>query len=494
MSIMLEPDEVDDGYFTPVASTTLASIFKEDSSNDAAVNPSLKYKPPQLKKTEESSKPDDASTSQCVFSCSIFAYEWVQGTHKCKGKVGFALMKIVKSGLCKMILYSPDKSTLSCTTITPQLEVTMSSGAMISYYDDHKKYWGLCFNDKNIERVKELLKKENVAIKPYISPEFKPEVEILESEEATDDTGNNSTTEDSTAMHATSQIDKASILNRIANVGHAILPSLPGSSVKKTTSIEVTNTPNRHDSADQSKVLPDVSIKKEHDSTSMPETNKSIAVQTGTNNVEANNRNECGPTTVTSVPLVNNQIFTYVNGYMVPLHMQVPVIDNINGANTCAEIELIIHKLTHLKSVVRSMETKQSHNMEKSQSDQVFKKISDLEQLIREKDETIKHLENVKQELADRVNNFNEQVQKTNQDLERNTKILDNEEYMLINRKIKTLMNNTFHSLACNFDNEVNYTGNYVKRILAAVIKKNTIDSLVNLFPNDASNSNKGND
>ncbi|XP_063633411.1 uncharacterized protein LOC134804332 [Cydia splendana] len=492
MSIMLEPDEVDDGYFTPVASTTLASIFKEDSSNDAAVNPSLKYKPPQLKKTEECSKPDDASTSQCVFSCSIIAYEWVQGNHKCKGKVGFAMMKIVKSGLCKMILYSPDKSTLSCTTITPQLEVTMSSGAMISYYDNHKKYWGLCFNDKNIERVKELFKKENVAIKPYISPEFKPEVEILESDEATDETGNSSTTEDSTAMSATSQIDKASILNRIANVGHAILPSLPGSPVKKPTSIEVTNTPNQHGPADQSKVLPEVSIGKEHNNISMPDINKSISVQAGQNNAEANNRNECRQITVTSVPLVNNQIFTYVNGYMVPLHMQVPVIDNINGDDTCAEIELIIHKLTHLKSVVRTMETKYTQNMEKSQSDQVFKKISDLEQLIREKDETIKHLENVKQELTDRVNNLNEQVQKTNQDLERNTKILDNEEHMLINRKIKTLMNNTFHSLASNFDNEVNYTGNYVKGILAAVIKKITIDSLVNLFSNDASNSNKG--
>ncbi|XP_061713588.1 uncharacterized protein LOC133522303 isoform X2 [Cydia pomonella] len=416
----------------------------------------------------------------------------IQGTHKCKGKVGFAMMKIVKSGLCKIILYSPDKSTLSCTTITPQLDVTMSSGAMISYYDDQKKYWGLCFNDKNIERVKELLEKENVAIKPYISTEIKTEVRIQESDVATDEIGNSSKTEDSTAMPAISEIDKASILNRIANVGHAILPSLPGSPAKKSTSIEVTNTSDLHGSADQSRALPNVRIRKECDNISMPEINESIAGQAVLNNIETNNMKECGQTTVRSVPLVNNQIFTYVNGYMVPLHMQVPVIDNINGADTCAEIELIIHKLTHLKSVVKTMEIKQSQNIEKSQSDQVLKKISDLEDLISKKDETIKHLENMKQELADRVNNLTEQVQKTNS--ERHTKILDNEEHMLINRKVKTLMNNTFHSLASNFDNEVNYTGNYVKGILAAVIKKNTMDSLVNLFPNDANVSNKGDD
>ncbi|XP_048005077.1 uncharacterized protein LOC125240923 [Leguminivora glycinivorella] len=497
MSIMLEPDEVDDGYFTPVASTTLASIFKEDSGNDIAVNPSLKYKPPQPKKTEESSKPDDSIASQCVFSCSIIAYEWVQRSHKCKGKVGFAMMKIVKSGMCKMILYSPDKSTLSCTTVTPHLEVTMSSGAMISYYDDNKKYWGLCFNDKNIERIKELLYKEHVIIKPYCS-EINTEVEILESDEATDETGDSSAIEDSPIKPTTSQIDKASILNRIANVGHAILPSLPGSPIKKTSSVEITNTPDlqKLSLADQSKVLPEVSIRREHENISNPVINKSIAVQASQNNVETNNifpnsRSECGQTTVTSVPLVNNQIFTYVNGYMVPLHMQVPVLDNINGADTSTEIELIIHKLTHLKTVVRTMETKQSQNFEKSQSDQLFKKISELEQLVREKDETINHLENAKQELADHVNNLNEQIQKSNYDLEKNTRI-PNEE--LLNRKVKTLMNNTFHSLASNFDNEVNYTGNYVKGILAAVIKKITIDSLVNLFPNEASVSKKGDD
>ncbi|KAI8429780.1 hypothetical protein MSG28_000320 [Choristoneura fumiferana] len=59
--------------------TTLANIFKSDSGNDESVNSSLKYKPPQLKKTEfksENTKSEDPNASHCVFSCSLIAYEW----------------------------------------------------------------------------------------------------------------------------------------------------------------------------------------------------------------------------------------------------------------------------------------------------------------------------------------------------------------------------------------------------------------------------------
>lgn len=45
-------------------------------------------------------------------------------------------------------------------------------------------------------------------------------------------------------------------------------------------------------------------------------------------------------------------------------------------------------------------------------------------------------------------------------------------------------MNNTFHSLASNFENDSTYSGSNVKGILETVIKKHTVDSLRYLLPN----------
>ncbi|XP_073943101.1 uncharacterized protein isoform X2 [Choristoneura fumiferana] len=511
-------------------STTLANIFKSDSGNDESVNSSLKYKPPQLKKTEfksENTKSEDPNASHCVFSCSLIAYEWLEGAHKCKGKVGFAVLKMVKTDIFKMILYSSDKSTLFCITLSPELQVTLK-GAMISLYDDHKKYWGLCFNDKNIDKIKEILQQEDVVIKDYESPPAK----LTDESEQIDEIETESINIIETNTLALKN-DKASILSRIANVGHAILPSTPASPVKKSTAIEQNHPTGTFDSNVKLSAMSDetdTSITKTmHDST------RSIAIQANDDNHEVNNSTVSNNVKfdpqypLLNLPSHDNQLYPSISRHTVPIPKLVPIITNLECGISASEIGVLINKLTHLQGLVKTMEILETFekgnnkicpckdkvvnepnlgmdsmdsNISEDKIKQNLDKISTLEELIREKDNIILNLqselkiERIKNNDLLKVDNSTKCLEQQVEDLKQDL-IIKNEEFknmlprnevdIMIANIVKKLMNDTFRSLASNFESDSSYSGSNVKGILATVIKKHTVDSLSSLLPNRSS-------
>lgn len=406
-----------------------------------------------------------------------------------------------------MVLYSSDKCTLFCTNMSPELHVTLK-GAVISLYDDQKKYWGLCFNDKNIDKIKEILQQENVIIKYYETPSAKP----TDESEHTDEIKTESTDVIDTNTPSLKN-DKASILSRIANVGHAILPSTSGSPVKKNTTPEKSHSTDTFHSNDKLNVISDKTVTK-----TLNNSNRSVAIQANDNNHGVNNGTESNNV---RLPDNDNQLCRHA----VEISKLVPIATNIECGISASEIGVLINKLTHLQGLVKTAEILETlekennkicackekvvnepyletdsvdSNISEDKSNEKIEKMSILEHLIREKDDIILNLQS---ELKlERTKNsrllednstkcLKQQVEDLKQDL-----IIKNEEFknwlprnevdIMLASNVKKLMNNTFHSLASNFENDSTYSGSNVKGILETVIKKHTVDSLRYLLPN----------
>ncbi|CAH2068503.1 unnamed protein product, partial [Iphiclides podalirius] len=81
---MLEADEVDIDFFTPVASTSLAKIFGSDSKIEENENATLKYipTPPQSLTHKEETK-----ATKIIYACAVFGYEWLNNEYVSRGKL-----------------------------------------------------------------------------------------------------------------------------------------------------------------------------------------------------------------------------------------------------------------------------------------------------------------------------------------------------------------------------------------------------------------------
>ncbi|KAG6453622.1 hypothetical protein O3G_MSEX008270 [Manduca sexta] len=147
----------------------------------------------------------------------------LDNVYTCRGNLGFAIMKIHKSGLHNIILYDSRKITLSITSIIPTLEVIINKNQSISYYDDFRKYWSLYVNEDSLHSITSLLKSFNTQIKMSSHTDKNPPEPIIEN--------NKTNTEDikkdigSDTDSSINRKTKMSILNRMANMGQSVLPT-----------------------------------------------------------------------------------------------------------------------------------------------------------------------------------------------------------------------------------------------------------------------------
>ncbi|CAG9110758.1 unnamed protein product [Plutella xylostella] len=238
---MLETDEVDDDYFTPLSSTSLANIFSKPT-DPSEENSSLKYVPP---KPAVGPKPEDVKNTECVLACALFAYEWYNNVYTSKGKLGFAIMKILKTGVMKILLYDSNKVTLSCTTIQPSLNVKRKGDTYLSFYDNAQKYWSVCGTSQEIDKIVDTLQNCNVTIL-HMQDEPKPRdiPDNLQKQSYPMTMESKDTSKGSDTDSSMNRKTKASILSRMASMGHSILP--PQRLTDRTSDSSDTNETEEH--------------------------------------------------------------------------------------------------------------------------------------------------------------------------------------------------------------------------------------------------------
>ncbi|KAJ0181134.1 hypothetical protein K1T71_003219 [Dendrolimus kikuchii] len=240
---MLESEEVDEDYFTPVANTSLASIFGNKSYSDNNVeNNSLKYTPP---KQNINRKVEETKASQCIFACALLAYEWSQNVYTPKGKLAFAIINILKNNSYNIVLYDSNKTTISCTIVTRKLEITINKQNYLSYYDSNQRYWSIFATEEETNKITDILKSCGVTIQQVSQTEMlivpEPdktveipnilnlkETQIKDVESDTDSSLNRKT--------------KASLLNRMATMGHSVLPPRSNVTAKSSDSSDTNDT------------------------------------------------------------------------------------------------------------------------------------------------------------------------------------------------------------------------------------------------------------
>lgn len=154
-------------------------------------------------------------------------------------------MKILKTGVMKILLYDSNKVTLSCTTIQPSLNVKRKGDTYLSFYDNAQKYWSVCGTSQEIDKIVDTLQNCDVTIlhmqdepKPQDTPDNLQKQSYPMTMESIDTSKGSDT--DSSVNRKT----KASILSRMASMGHSILP--PQRLTDRTSDSSDTNETEEH--------------------------------------------------------------------------------------------------------------------------------------------------------------------------------------------------------------------------------------------------------
>lgn len=221
---MLESEEIDEDYFTPVPSASLASLFGNESQNVNTVqNETLRYTPP---KQNTNQKTDEAKVSQCIFACALIVYEWCNNVYTSKGKLGFAIMKILQNNSYTIVLYDSNKVTISSTVVSPKFEVTLNDQNYLSYYDSNQKYWSVYAPEVETKKIIDLLKSFKVTIKHSSQSDTGPpeHVQIMSFPKLMNHKENELRDVGSDTDSSLNGKRKITILNRMATVGHSVLP------------------------------------------------------------------------------------------------------------------------------------------------------------------------------------------------------------------------------------------------------------------------------
>ncbi|XP_049887658.1 uncharacterized protein LOC126382018 [Pectinophora gossypiella] len=538
---MLETDEVDDDYFTPVSTTTLASIFgsdkesKDEREGKKTTNESLKYTPPKQhvpQNVTEEKVEEESKLTECIFACALSAHEWTNNNYVNRGKVGFAIIKITKNNSHTIILYNSNKTTLSSTTVTSNLNMTVKGDNYICFYDSLSKYWSIYAKEVEVKKISEILTKFGVNIKYAVNTDHNPpdpnKTVVDKCDTATYNSGKESDTDSSVNRRT-----KASILNRMATMGHSVLPlhTLPADKSSDSSDNENTNQPPKI-----TRPKPVKTINKRMVS------DKNVA--------EVLDLSNSSKTTVAKIeqPLpTTSMVYTCINGQLVPvsntnlgaaygnnsnsemnLFMSEQRINNnelrININRTADKVDQILEKIKGLEqpSKDKSISNFQTDIMQKllseyenkikiyeqlltsqnknkidehllktssNTSDEIasYKNvISELQNIVIEKDKEIKMLTDRLQEnnLVKEITNLkqslaikNDQVEKLIQQLERRDTKLKTDEDDFEN-KLKYTMNDVYRSISVNFESNETYTGETVKNVTASVIKDVTIKFL----------------
>lgn len=534
---MLETEEVDDDFFTPVASTSLASIFGNASRNkDGNDNDSLKYVPPKpqniMPKKKESSK-----ATECVFACALIGHEWCNNVYTSRGKLGFAIVKVQKTGQHNVILYDSNKTTLSSVTISSKLKITIKNNTYISYYDSLQKYWSIYGTEDETAKITKLLNDMGAHInysayveKGPLEPNNKAEVDTHDTLEESVQPPRESDT-DSSLNRKT----KASILDRMANMGHSVLPTrvLP---VEKTSDSD-TDDVEAHPKAIRPKIIKPL---KRHNVENIISATQQV--------------NDAHQRLILSKPEPDTNVTMY-NSQLLPLTNTSILTSNefgmfmseqrIGNSELRININRITDKVDSVLDKINSLEHKDNTNVS---NDILQKLLNEYEHKIRIYEELLKsrgiddkkiitsqfkysnedvevlnnklsEIKIINEQKCDEISNLKEEIRclkekqsqesqsQANKEKELITKV-NNLENMLetknkeltnmvmnattntdhsddnIEDKVKNIMNDTFQTISMNFEDSNVYSGETIKRTIGTVIKKITIHTLNELKQN----------
>lgn len=152
-------------------------------------------------------------------------------------------MKIHSPPQIKLVLYDSSKTTISLTIVSPQLEVCVHNNNCFTYIDDARNCWLLiCSNSQESLNIVEELQKYDVKIKqndncePKLMPEFTDQSNTKITTAMINET---SDTENKNVSSLNNS--KASIINRMAIVGQAILPLQSSSELVNDSSYDNEN-------------------------------------------------------------------------------------------------------------------------------------------------------------------------------------------------------------------------------------------------------------
>lgn len=510
---MLESDDVDDDFFTPTKPTSLANIFGSDGKVAEKHNPTLKYvapKPEDLSPKDASKLTESQSKTECLFALALFTYELVSNTYLSRGKLGFAIMKIVSHDQIKLILYDSSKRTLSSATVKANLEVIIQKNNYINYVDDNNKSWSLvCSDSEELTNIVKELKTYDVKLK-FVNEITHPPITEKPSrlKDIAADPSNKGSDTDSILQRK----NKASILSRMAMVGQAILPAQP---------IEQTS-----DSSDTNEYKTHKAVRHKHSKNILK---KNIDRQVSDVYDSYENISPAQNTTIMPIQSTstdNISLFTTINGQLVPVTQTItkshdnPDFNNMLSEQRISNSELRINiskmdfKVDQILERIKVFEQKDGYSDPPLFAKDIYNKLlSEYENKIKDQNEKIKVLEaqvtsqnynlnNIKiDDCEDNTQNINiyenkiislekgiadndielsslrKQLSETVSEKEALKKI--NEDHAdNFDKKVKNIMNNTFHALSNNFEDDENYTGKNIKRIIATTIRKLTIQNL----------------
>lgn len=460
-----------------------------------------------------------------------------------RGKLGFAIVKIQKTGAHNIILYDSNKTTLSCTTISPNLEVTIKNDTYISYYDNVRKYWSIYGTKEEVKKVTDHLAsfEVNIQFSSYTDQgppeptkvEIKSDITSEQSEKI--DKGSDT---DSSINRKT----KASILNRMANMGQSVLPTraVP---VERTSDSSDTMETDSHPKSVRHKLVKSI-IKRHHlenmsESQQITESHQRTIVPKAENigNIPLYTSHSGQLLPMTSTNLITgpcNEMGMFISEQRISnseLRINMnritdkvdAVLDKISNfepkGNSNVQTDILMKLLTEYENKIKVYEellksrtdknvehiTTAIHANNDKQVVILQNKITEFEKINQDKNKEVLNLqEEIKllkskyeQDKVDHINNESQllttinnleisnkekceqlvDVQNQYENLVTNTSVSNDN----IGEKVKNIMNDTFQTISVNFNNNESYTGETVKKIIATVIKKITIQTLSEL-------------
>ncbi|VVC92485.1 unnamed protein product [Leptidea sinapis] len=528
---MLQTEEVDADFFTPVPGSSLASIFSNISSSEEGSN-ILKYIPQQQAQADDIKTTKEAvKATECIFATVVSAYEWINNSYVLREHLGFAIIKTLKDGCNQLVIYDSEKITLSLAILTSKFIINVRKDVSISYYDSLKKYWLICAPPVKLLKIIEHLEGLNVNIK--YSLDNNVSLRDIPTVTKTPDNVNNTLKEiESDTDSIANSRAKGSIIKRMASMGHSVLP------------IQSLNQPLSEDSSDsevlhenfrrhktgkhlQSKksvsdrILNEFKNKTDKDSmTTLPNLQENVSVNDISDKtisaVGKDQDNELN--NFMSEQRINNTELR-INFNMMKEKLDL-FLGKIQQTNLQSSNQDIISKLikeyeskiqiyeNYVKSNGISPENIMAFQLDSAKIQNVTNELENDEvtklndEVEKKKTEIIKLKENIKalhnsystelEKCREHEAVLHKQISDLKENLnEANTESLENSSIKLmkaslmpdqLKANVKGIMNNAFQTISENFDDEQTYLGVDIKRTVASIIKRTTVEFLENDF------------
>nr|XP_026484775.1 uncharacterized protein LOC113392511 [Vanessa tameamea] len=528
---MLETEEVDVDYFTPASSTSLSKIFSNTlQTEDGQENSSLKYIPPLP--TQVPPKPEEEKPTQCVlYVMTVNAYEWLKNSYVSKERIGFTIIKIIKSSLHNIILYDSNKTILSCLTLTSGTEINIKENVSISFYDNKQKYWSIYTNSYEINKILDILQGLNVCLKYPTDAENdlskKDDIDISHRQ-STSSLVKNLIKNDEKESDTDSSVNrrtKDSILKRMATMGQSVLPSTHIITAQTSDSSDSNDLQSQHKARHkQFKNANKKNIEKhitETENVNVSQLKTTKPLLSPETNTFQNNYQTVGVKIMDIVKSPGNIVSDENDMSLFISEQRVSNSElRMNMSRITDKLDIMLNKVQCLDSVDRNYI---SNNTSHLQNEITYKLLNEYEKKIKtyqdfikskgfncdtfeiinhssktdvpcdckqkceEKDRQINKLEGDIQLISSKLeerklknndeNSLTEQINDTVIHRER-TEVAQNED---VANKLKSIMNETFQTISINFDSDKQYTGAIVKSTVASVIKKTTMNYLKEL-------------